>query len=358
LTNKLKSAILKEKQRRLKMADLIWGNNAVSVGQRRMWHLKDTNFLEEKKACEALEAVGGGHKIELRPVMVMLNGKVREVEDNFALVRTTGNPEEDMVFEYVTGRFNSFNPEDVCKKFDEKVGKSVSTLGFIQEGKKMFISWVLPSFDVVKGDTIELFANTLVGFDSKFSVGLYVGSFRAECANTWNAIISSSEKNTESGRGRIWSSKHTNKNLLYELGEWMEFVAENAEKEAGLIKSFFGKLVNTPIRHESEAKDIIAEAYKYPENLPEYYPEALKAKKQEVINAKAEKIDEIRDDIYNIFSTKRGIAIDQNSFYGLFNSASQYWTYLKSKKDTNYSIMYGNRAGEITKFAEVLKKHI
>ena len=333
--------------------DNIWKNNIVTVGT-RAWHLKDLNFQESTSAREALEAMGGGHKIELRKIAVWMNGTYQEVPGEFGIVRVT--KDEEMFFkEYVTNRFHSFNPEDICKTFDEKVMKSIASLGFIQEGKKMFLAWPMKSFDVVKGDEIKMFGNTLIGFDGKFASGLYVGSIRVECENTWNRLIAESNRNTEQGKGKIYSSKHTNVNMLYELGEWMKYVSENADKQAELIKSFFKKLAATKIVHEQQAKDLILEAYPIPSPVPDFFPESLKRKEQEKTDEKVEKAEEIRDGIWDIFSTNKGIAIDQTSYYGLFNSASQYWTHMPSKKDTSYSTYYGTRSNEISQFANVLR---
>lgn len=338
------------------MSDNIWKNNIVTVGD-RAWHLKDLNFKESTSATNALIAMGGGHRIELRKVAVWLNGEYREVKNQYGIVRVTN--EGDMFFEeYVTNRYHSFDPADVCKIFDEKVGKSISSLGFIQEGKKMFLAWVLPSFEVIKGDEIKLFGNTLIGFDSKFASALYVGNTRAVCENTWNAVISEGERNKEEGRGRIYAGKHTNENMLAELGEWMKYVSENADKQAELVKSFFGKLVENKIVHEQQAKDLIYTAYPTPLPVPDFFPDSLREKEQEKIDKKAEKAEEIRDGIWEVFSGDKGIAVDQDSFYGLFNSASQYWNYLPSKKDTSYSIYYGNRSNEINKFASVLRNEM
>lgn len=333
--------------------DNIWKNNIVTVGE-RAWHLKDLNFQESKTACEALEAMGGGHKIELRKIAIWMNGGWQEANGEFGIVRVTKD-EEVFFKEYVTERFHSFDPEDVCKKFDEKVGKSIASLGFIQEGKKMFLAWSMKSFDVVKGDEIKMFGNTLIGFDGKFASGLYVGSIRTECENTWNRLIAESNRSTEQGKGKIYSSKHTNVNMLHELGEWMKYVSEKADSQAELIKSFFGKLVEAKIVHEQQAKDLILEAYPVPNPVPDFFPETLRKKEQEKVDEKAEKAEEIRVGIWDVFSTDKGIAIDQDSYYGLFNSVSQYWTHMPSKKDVSYSVYYGNRSNEISQFAEVLR---
>ena len=335
------------------MSDNIWKNNIVTVGD-RAWHMKDLNRQEATSAMEALDAMNGGHKIELRDVAVWMNGDWKKIRNQFGIVRVVGD-EETFFDEYVTSRFHSFDPVDVCRIFDEKVGKSISSLGFIQEGKKMFLAWVLPSFEVIKGDEIKLFGNTLIGFGSKFASALYVGNTRAVCENTWNAVISEGERNKEEGRGRIYAGKHTNENMLAELGEWMKYVSENADKQAELVKSFFGKLVVNKIVHEQQAKDLIYTAYPTPLPVPDFFPDSLREKEQEKVDVKTKKAEEIRDGIWEVFSGDKGIAVDQDSFYGLFNSASQYWNYLPSKKDTSYSIYYGNRSKEINRFAEVLR---
>ena len=89
------------------MSDNIWKNNIVTVGD-RAWHLKDLNFKDAVSATKALEAMGGGHTVELRDVAIWKNGAWEKIEKQYGIVRVT--PGEELFFgELVTDRFHSFN---------------------------------------------------------------------------------------------------------------------------------------------------------------------------------------------------------------------------------------------------------
>jgi hypothetical protein len=180
------------------------------------------------------------------------------------------------------------------------------------------------------------------------------------CENTWIANLweAEAEKNKNRGRGTIYSGKHTNPNLINELGAWMGHIQHNAEKESGLIAGFFKKLAETKLNSEKQTKDLIYSAFPDPKPLGDI-PEELKKKNQEAIDTAAEKADAIRVGIWDVFSTERGIAIDQSNYWGLFNAGTQYFNHeQKSKKDASFSICWGNRSKQMNDFAQVLQKDI
>jgi hypothetical protein len=174
-----------------------------------------------------------------------------------------------------------------------------------------------------------------------------------------NIAEANAEKGKNRGRGTIYAGKHSNKKLLYELGEWMEHIHQNAEQQSRLTTDFFKRLVNSPIHHEQQAKDLIYETWSDPKPIPDFFPDTLRAKEQEKVDAMAEKAENIRAGVYDYFTGSDGIAIDTTNYYGLFNACTQYFNHgQKSKKDTSYSIVWGNRNIEMNHFAEVLQNNM
>lgn len=341
-------------------ANLMDNDKCVVVGK-PAWHGLGKNFTESINAVDAHDAMGGSFELVKKQVGVMFDDEFIAIPDSFAIVRGSTNKDpNDMVFGYCTNHYNIIQPLDILKKFDEKVGISIETIGLIQDGRKLFVTWKLPNFEVVSGDEIELFGAVMVGFDTVFSTRLNVLTTRILCENTFGLALEeeSAEKKKNRGRGTIYSSKHTNKNLLNELGEWMSCVHQNAEKQTNLLKSLFGKFVATPVIHEQQAKDLIYTAWPNPSPIPAVFPDALRKDKQEKIDAEAERLEGLRVGIYDVFSTSKGIAIDEN-YWGLFNASTQYFNHeMKSKKDTSYSLVWGNRNGHMNHFAEVLRDDI
>ena len=165
------------------------------------------------------------------------------------------------------------------------------------------------------------------------------------------ALLEEQNENKEKrGKGTIYSGKHSNKNLLKELLAWMNHIQRNAETQSGMVNSFFGKLSQEPIIHEQQAKDLIYKTWSDPDPVSDFVPEELKDKLTKKNDAQAEVQEKIRNGVYDIYTGSEGIAIDE-TYYGLFNACTQFFNYgFPAKKDTSFSIVWGNRSNEMNKF--------
>jgi hypothetical protein len=336
------------------MAHQIFGQRF--YGNRKpAWHGLGITSETDQTAVEALSAIGGGYWFEKRPVTVVLNNKQVETGD-WAIVRSPlpDDPEE-RVFGYTTDRYNLFQPLEAVELFDEKVGEPVETLGMLQRGERMFLTWKMPTFEAVKSDPIDLYGFLALGFDGIMGASLNVVSVRVVCSNTWAAAISEAENTNERGKGRIYSGKHTSKNMKYELGEWMGFVQQEAKQKVELTKSFFKTIAKVPLTEEKEVCRLLFSAYPDPIPLAKdaYIPDALRRGKEEKIEEKKELATKYRTGIVSLFFGQ-GTQITPN-LYGLFNSTTEYFNYGQmEKKPANVSILMGTRADNMNKMAEVL----
>lgn len=340
-------------------ANVMENEKCITVGE-PAWHSLGENYKTPLSAKEAHDKMGGSFFLEQNP-MAYWDGELGqwvEVDGRFVIVRgSTLKHNHKVYFGTSSEHYNIFQPIDIIEKFDEKVGVSISSLGFLQSGEKMFLSWELPSFEIAE-DEVKLYGNVLFGFDTVFSSRLNIGTFKVVCANTFQASIAEAEQESKKNRGRgtIYHGKHTNKKLLYELGEWMEHVQQNTEKQMELTKNFFQKLVDTPIIHESQAKHLLEYCWSDPSPVPDSYPKTLREKEQERRDKEAEKMQDIRGTIFDIYSSNRYLGNDGENYWRLFNSSTQYFNHEQpSKKDTAFSITWGNRNSEMNKFAEVLR---
>jgi hypothetical protein len=343
------------------MTDGIMDRDKVVVVGKPAWHELGQNFNQPICAVDAHTSMGGSFDLFKKQVGVMFDDEFIKIPNSFAIVRGATNKDpQNLVFGYATDHYHIIQPIDILKAFDAKVGVSIETLGFIQDGRKLFVTWKMPNFEVVTGDEIELYGQVMMGFDTVFSSRLNIGTVRIVCANTFSMALAeeNQEKKENRGRGTIYSSKHTNAKLLHELGEWMGYIQENAENQANLCKSLFKKFADAPILHEQQAKDLLVTSWADPSPVPDFYPDSLRESKQAKIDAEAEKVEKIRDGIYDLFTGSQGIAIDE-TYWGLFNAGTQYFNHvMPSKKDTNYSIVWGNRSNEMNHFAEVLRNDL
>lgn len=322
------------------------------------WHKLGVISEIDQTGVEALTAIGGGFWLEQRPIQIMLNGEYKNTGD-FAIVRSpTPDDAQEKVFGYSTKRYKLLQPLDAIELFDEKVNEPCETLGFLGKGERMFITWKLPEFYVGKEeDVVQNYGFCWIGFDGIMGAGLNVTTVRVVCQNTWAAALNDGENNKDYGKGKIFSGKHTMGNLKYKLGEWMEHVQENAEKQVELAESFFGKLVNHPLSNDKEIKSLLHYAYPDPEPIPLDYPKNLRQSKQESIDAQAEVAERYRTGIYELFNGQ-GTAITPD-MWGLFNATTEYFNYAQvAKKPVDASILFGNRARNMNKMAEVLQYQV
>ena len=124
-----------------------------------MWHNIAPPSETESTAIEILDNnFHGGFELILRPITVTLNDEEKETGD-FALVRsrTSNVDSKEMVFGYCSEKYHPLQPREIATVFDTNVKKPVETMGFLKDGKDMFISFRMPKFSVVKDDELEMF---------------------------------------------------------------------------------------------------------------------------------------------------------------------------------------------------------
>lgn len=340
------------------MAANITGKMVYSF-QKKMWHNIAEPSMVEMSADEILLGTwNGGFTTELRPVTVSLNGTPQETGD-FAIVRggMVSDPNET-IFGFCSDRYKPLQPYEITACFDANVRKPVETMAFLGNGNDMFISWKMPTSEIVTGDEVEMYGIVRTGFDSLKGTHLFTSTYRPVCSNTITMAQNWAKRNTDGkGKGEIWNSKHVNKNLLRDLGFWMEHVVENAERENGLITSFFRKLAETPVKNDAEVRSILMAAYPDADAVPEYYPQQLRGAKEDSVRESNEKEAQIRDGIFELFAGK-GTAITPD-LWGIQNSVSEFFCHvLPSKKPIASSVMFGNRQKEIMKMVNVLKDRV
>lgn len=323
--------------------------------EKPMWHNITEPSLVPMSAEEILyKLFGGGFNIELRPVIVSLNGTLVET-GHYAIVRTSSPyDQKEVVFDYCTERYHPLQPIEIARAFDANVREPAETMAFLGKGEEMFISWVMPKFEVVKDDVIELFGIIRTGFTTMRGATLFTSYYRPVCANTIALAEGWAKQNTDGhGKGMIWQGKAVNKNLLRDLGYWMEHVQGKAIREAELMKQFFGKLAQTPIKNDTEAWRILFKAYPNKDSVSEYYPVQLREDKEQKTVEYNTGQQEVREGIYSLFAGN-GTAITPD-YWGMLNSTSEYFCHIQpSKRPIAESVMFGPRSKHIGAMVETL----
>lgn len=323
-----------------------------------MWHnITEPSLVPMTASGILADRFGGGFGIVLRPANVMLNGEM--VEHDFAIVRTASPYDQtEKVFGFCTSRYLPLQPVDICASFDANVGEFAETMAFLGDGEQMFISWKMPSFELkAVGEELEMFGIVKCGFDTLNGANLFTSVVRPVCQNTISLAQGWANAHTDKNtmKGNIFKGKAVNHNLLRDLGYWMAHVQENSLKEATLLKSFFGKLVDQPIRNDAEAQGILVQAYPNMVDTSGLFPKELRSAKElktADLNASQQ---ELRDGIFGLFSGG-GTAITPDK-YGMLNATTEFFCHVfPSKRPIAESVMFGGRQAQIMKMVNALDK--
>ncbi len=325
--------------------------------EKPMWH----NLTEPSTVPMTAEGImndrfGGGFSIELRPITLILNDEEVETGD-FGIVRGASEfDEKEIVLGYCSERYKPLQPMDVARAFDTKVKEFAETMAFLGEGGEMFISWKMPSFDVRVGDSLDMYGIVRVGFNTLKGARLFTSVYRPVCHNTITLAESWAKANTDGfGRGNVWKGKGVNKNLLRDLGYWMNHVQSSAITEALQLQNLFGRFTEIPINSDEKAYEILYRAYPPAEDISDYYPKELKADKKETTHQFNKKQEALRDGIFGMFSGG-GTEITPD-FWGMMNSTSEYFCHvMPSKKPIAESVMFGGRQRYIAQMANTLSE--
>lgn len=324
--------------------------------EKPMWHNITEPSLVPMSAEEImLQRFGGGFKIELRELSAMLNGEMQKT-GGFAIVRTASPYDQtELVFNNCSKRFHPLQPMDIAKSFDTNVIEPAETMAFLGDGEEMFISWKMPTVEVVKDDVVEFFGIIRCGFDTLKGARLLTSVFRPVCANTIALAQGWANRNSDGkGKGNIWKGKASSLNLLRDLGYWMSHVQANAIKEVNLTSGFFQKLAKTPIKNDAQANGLLEKAYPVKFDNSEFIPVPLRQENSEKIAELNEGNKEIREGIFALFAGA-GTQITPD-FWGMLNSTSEYFCHVQpSKRPIAESVMFGGRQKKIGDMVDVLK---
>jgi hypothetical protein len=327
-----------------------------------MWHALTKPSLVPMTAVSIMKTLWhGGYEMRLEPVTVNLNGVPTQVNNSSAIVRGAFGELKDEVFAYVSDIYKPLQPMEIAQSYDDNVREPAETMAILNDGREMFISWKMPSFDVQvggKSDQIDMYGIVRAGFDTMVGTSLMTSTYRPICANTLAMAQNWANANTDVSKrkGNVWKGKATNHNLLRDLGYWMEHVQENAKVEALLTQQFFAKLADTPVQSDEQVKDLIFEAFPSEYDNSAEFPRQLSAKKRQAVEEANESKEKTRDGIFTLFAgSGTGITPD---FYGVLNATTEYFCHVQpSKRPIAQSVMFGNRQAQSMQMVKVLANY-
>jgi len=318
-----------------------------------MWHRLGIVSDVPLGAEEAGKKIGL-YEVSKRPFKIELNGEMTPSGD-YALVRSAvPEDNQERIFGYVTDGYNVLQPIEVCRLFDENVKTNIETMGVLANGKKLFVTWTLPSFDI-GGDEIKCFGFIAIGYNGKYGASLYLTLVRVVCENTWNAAVGGAEKG---GKGsKIWTGRHNSKDLGKDLGIWLSHVQTQAKNQQADVQGRFLMMDKYEFTDDGEVEDALELVYPDPIPIPANWPSKLKQKKEEAYETALEKAIKDRENVMMLWDGE-GTAIKATA-WGLFNCVTEFenW-YRPTRRPAEYSIMLGGRGQTMTKAYDGINQYM
>ncbi len=338
------------------MAHQLFGNRF--YGHRdAAWHKLGIVTNEDMTANDAFAALGG-YYFDKRPVTITLNGEAVETGD-VAIVRSVcpDDPQERLMG-FATPKYNIIQPQEIVDMFDRSVQQPVETMGMLGAGERMFLTWKLPEIDI-HGDEVRVFGFIAAGYEPGLGASLNVVTERVVCRNTWNSAMAEAlgAKPNETGRGRVWTGKHNSPNVSRDLEIWMEHVQIEAEQRAAAMRDMFNAFKTTPVVESQTLADLLFQIYPDPKQLPDYFPEKLRDDRQTRIDKEQELAERDRALVTQLFEGA-GTAITADA-WGVFNAVTEFENHGRnSKKEPEYSILFGDRANTMSKAVNILNNWV
>jgi hypothetical protein len=319
---------------------------ATDTGEGQAWHNLG-NFVGNKTAVEAISTFKGGvPEFEKAETFFYDEGELSPTGEFMIVRKPMKAGEKKTPMGNCKKGYHIVQPKDIAIAFDERVGKSIETLGFLGKGDRMFTTWAMPRSIFVGGtDEVKMYGTLIAGFDGKVSLSLSLMDFRVVCRNTSGraeGIIKTTKSDGQSV-GAIWVGRHNSPNIYRDMCAWMGHLQKTAEEMVAMRENLFNKLFATPVDNQNVLKSLVEQIYPKAETLG-FYPDELRTEKEEKLEVQRVKAEVDQQAIIALFGggdkTTQG-----NTAWDLFNNVTYYENHVrKSKKDTASSICFGNRS--------------
>lgn len=327
------------------MAHNIWSQRFYSRGTKPVWHsidlLKSLMLSDRDRPRTATDilALAAVPKVELKALKYTYAGKVYTSDQQVIVRHETKDDPQHRVFGTVATGYELIHYTQAADIWDS-LKLPVETLGFLGRGERMFISGVLPSFDV-RGDEIAnylILDNPLTGRDS---AGGYVSNVRVVCQNTLHAAVGNA-----SSSFRLWHTTGAKKRLQ----KWLTDTYQNALAALPIMQEAYGVLAATKLSRP-EFASVTGLVYPLPKRPQQDKPR--KTAWKDVLAAweyQNEFIQRMRDESMRLFEgagTGFRREIGHTAWWGL-NAIAEVETFRRGTTDSMASnVVVGDRARTI-----------
>jgi phage/plasmid-like protein (TIGR03299 family) len=234
----------------------------------------------------------------------------------------------DTISQYsvVSANYNVVDHESIVKLFDEITKSHVETMGLLGKGETLFLTTVLPEFEVQK-DIIKPYLFIINPLTGKDAIQARFVDVRVVCQNT--SMIALNEQTD-------WAISCNHLHNPYEqLKEWLQAVWHQRVEATEFLKEAYEFLATKSI-NEKQVQDVLYKVYPIKQN-PMAYDTPEYEQWEQAMTKQVRHITEVKE-LFNS-SNSRTQATD-GTCYGLYNSVTEYEDHIKGYARAK-SIMFG-----------------
>jgi len=322
--------------------DSILGNMFYSRSETAEWHKKGICNLRPRTAVETMEEMGT-YSVEVRNLFGELNGEMAAIGDRFVVRSPVPTDPKERNLGTVGKDYKVIQPIDIARIYDEHCGAPVETLGILDDGGQLFVTWVLDPITVDNYDVVRTYGLLRAGYDGVLGNSLYFVSKRVVCLNTLVLAVQRAEADNSKTNRRLMMSKHNSKTAERDLALWMAHIQQKANDKLSDVSATFNNMAKVALQSKEEVYSLLFNIFPNPENVQDFQPEVIKAEQVVKRDEKIAEATKNRDLAYYLFSSA-GTDIRPN-VWGLMNSITEMTTHSGVvKKPIENSILFGNRA--------------
>lgn len=338
------------------MAHQIFGKRFFNNSRTPAWHGIGFNVPEDETytATQALEMVDN-YRVTLEPLTTQINGV--DFETGYSAIMrhpTVDDPKYVMFGSPVSNNYELIDTNKAVEIWDNAVGNSngtislpVETLGALREGKELFITSNLGSFDVNPNDTIQNYLFMYSPMYSGNSAVVGITSVRIVCANTLSTGMT--------GATSKLYFPHT-KGAISRITKSLSEIVQRHISSQNIIAEAM-QVLSTKKLSDQQFEKAISTIYPDPEQPSEDWdykfgvPYSVHLEKYE---EKLEKINRMREAIQSLYQGA-GTSIDAGTAWGGYNAVTEFETYRigGDRQTIVVSLVNGDRVSKINRAFKV-----
>lgn len=157
-------------------------------------------------------------------------------------------------FGIVSAKYVLIQPNDICRIFDEEIGKNIEALGSWKKGKTFFITTQLPKCDI-NGDPVENYIIVSASFSGSTAIRIRATPVRIRCINMLPASR------------RLATAEYSIRNVSgseKRLRETIRKMYKEAKQKVDALKELFTIWSETKVT-KKESENLLNEIYPNPE---------------------------------------------------------------------------------------------